>query len=124
MRPSLVRERSYGSVRLFSFDRAAARERVREASRAAKAARDDIEAIILFGSVARGDAVPGSDADVALVIAASSPLAALPPRDRVDAVGSAFEGLGVGVDLVVLTRAELEGGPLWASLQREGEQVA
>ena len=62
----------------------------------------EIESVYLFGSLARGDAVPGSDADLLIVVSHSTK----PFRDR----SAHYEttGVGVGVDVVVYTREELD----------------
>lgn len=65
----------------------------------------EIERAVLFGSLQRGDAVPGSDADVLLVLCASD----LPFTDRAAAYRP--EGVGIPVDLFVYTRAELDDMP-------------
>ena len=62
----------------------------------------EIERAVLFGSLSRGDAVPGSDADVLLVLRES----ALSFRER-----SAYyipKNIGIGVDIFAYTRSELE----------------
>jgi HEPN domain-containing protein len=59
-------------------------------------------AVYLFGSFARGTAVPGSDVDL-LVVVDRDPR---PPRDRIpDHLPGAFP---VGVDVIVWTREEME----------------
>lgn len=68
----------------------------------------EIEQVWLFGSLARGDAVPGSDADLLVVLTDSQ----LPFLDR--SVRYQPDFCGVGVDVLAYTRAEL------ASLQAEG----
>ena len=63
--------------------------------------RPEVEEIWLFGSLARGDAVPGSDADLLLVLSSSD----LPFLERY-----AFyipNDCGVGVDVLAYTRHEL-----------------
>ena len=62
----------------------------------------EIESIYLFGSLARGDSVPGSDADLLIVVSHS----AEPFRDR----SARFQttGVGVVVDVVVYKREELD----------------
>lgn len=122
MTRSIVRTASYGSVTVYSFDLELARERLRAAARELRAVRPDVERVLLFGSVARGDAVPGSDADVAVLLRDDSPLALARPMDRALEI-TQFEGLGLGVDLVVLTRAEAEGSALWETVQREGIEL-
>ena len=62
----------------------------------------EIERAVLFGSLSRGDAVPGSDADVLLVLRES----ALSFRER-----SAYyipKNVGIGVDIFAYTRPELD----------------
>ena len=62
----------------------------------------EIDEIWLFGSLARGQAVPGSDADVLLVLQDCD----LPFLER--AVRYQPEFCGVGVDLFTYTQKELE----------------
>jgi predicted nucleotidyltransferase len=62
----------------------------------------EIEKVILFGSLARGDAVPGSDADLLLILRECD----LPFEER----GTRYQisGVGIGVDLFAYTMAELD----------------
>ncbi len=69
---------------------------------ALKVRRPEIERAVLFGSLQRGDAVPGSDADVLLVLHVTD----LPYSER--AAVYRPEGVGIPVDLVVYTRTELD----------------
>ena len=61
----------------------------------------EIESIALFGSLARGDAVPGSDADLLIVVSHSTESF----LDR--AVRYRPADVGVGVDVVAYTHEEL-----------------
>lgn len=61
----------------------------------------EIEEVILFGALARGDAVPGSDADLLMVLSDSS----LPFLARMPAYIPA--SCGIGVDVFPYTRLEL-----------------
>lgn len=61
----------------------------------------EIERAVLFGSLRRGDAVPGSDADVLLVLRES----ALPFRER--SVYYAPQHIGIGIHIFAYTRSEL-----------------
>ena len=63
----------------------------------------EIERAVLFGSLQRGDAVPGSDADVLLMLGATDP----PFPER--AAACRPEGVSIPVDLFVYTRNELDG---------------
>ena len=69
--------------------------------KALKVRHPEIERAVLFGSLQRGDAVPGSDADVLLVLRATD----LPFSER--AAVYRPEGVDIPVDLFVYTRAEL-----------------
>ena len=60
-------EESWNSVRVIWLDREAAREAVRKSARRLVAERPEVRKVVLFGSLARGDAVPGSDADVLII---------------------------------------------------------
>lgn len=62
----------------------------------------EIERAVLFGSLQRGDAVPGSDADVLLVLRVTD----VPFSGR--AAVYRPEGVGIPVDLFVYTRTELD----------------
>ena len=62
----------------------------------------EIESIYLFGLLAWGDAGPGSDADLLVVVRH----AAEPFRDRPARYHTT--GIGVGVDVVAYTREELD----------------
>ncbi|MCY3712832.1 MAG: nucleotidyltransferase domain-containing protein [Gemmatimonadetes bacterium] len=77
-------------------------ERLHRVARTLGNRHPEIESIYLFGSLARGDAVPGSDADLLIVVSHSAD----PFRDR----SARFQttGVGVGVDVVVYTREELD----------------
>ena len=61
----------------------------------------EIEEIHLFGSLARDEAVPGSDVDILVVLADSD----LPFRDRIEKyMPSSFP---VGIDILPYTRSEM-----------------
>ncbi len=95
-------KRSFGSVKIFSLDRAAIREALRHHVDARYRPDPNAVAVYLFGSFARGTAVPGSDVDL-LVVVERDPRA---PRDRIpDHLPGAFP---VGVDVIVWTREERE----------------
>lgn len=111
--PSSVRKLSYGSVQIFWLDRAAARAAVAEAVRRLAAARPEIERVVLFGSLSRGDAAPGSDADLLVVLSHSDQ----PFLARVRYYQP--EECGIGVDVFPYTREELAvkmaASPRWAA---------
>ncbi len=79
----------------------------------------EIEEIWLFGSLACGDAVPRSDADL-LIVLSDSDLAFWARSVRYQP-----EFCGIGVDVLAYTCAELlhlrdECGGLWHEVEREG----
>ena len=55
-------------VLIFRLDRAGVLARLRRAAERAIAERLELLNVILFGSLARGDAGPGSDADLMLIV--------------------------------------------------------
>ena len=117
--PSLVRDRSSTSVRVFWLDRPGILRRLRAAAETLHQSHPEIERIILFGSLARGDAVPGSDADLLLVLRNSDRAF----RERAGEYRIA--DIGVGVDIFAYTHRELaemlDGGNAFvAQAMREG----
>ena len=62
----------------------------------------EIDRVILFGSLARGDAGPGSDADLLVVVSHTD----LPFLER--SVRYAPAGVGIGVDVFAYTHSELQ----------------
>lgn len=87
---------------MFWLDRAETLKRLRSSIKALRERYPEIEKVVLFGSLARGDAVPGSDADLLVVLRESC----LPFWDR--SVIYHPEGAGLGVDVVAYTHQELE----------------
>jgi hypothetical protein len=65
------------------------------------ASHPEVEEVWLFGSLARGDAVPGSDADLLVVLSETT----LRFLDRFVAYQPG--DCGIGVDVLAYTRAEL-----------------
>jgi predicted nucleotidyltransferase len=56
----------------------------------------------LFGSLARGDAHPGSDADLFVVVRDGAP----PFLERIPDLARRFAGVGTGCDLIAYTESE------------------
>jgi predicted nucleotidyltransferase len=75
------------NVRVFRLDREGVLDRLRERAQAVLARRPDVVEIRLFGSLARGEARPGSDADLFVVL-----------RE--------FSGVGIGCDVIAYTESE------------------
>ena len=93
---------SSSSVKVFWLNREETIHRLQEAVEALQARYPEIERAVLFGSLQRGDAVPGSDADVLLVLRVTD----VPFSGR--AAVYRPEGVGIPVDLFVYTRTELD----------------
>ncbi len=96
------------------------RSRLQAAARRLGEARPEIEAVWLFGSIARGEATPGSDADILVVLDSSD----LPFAER--SLRYQLEECGLGVDVLAYTHTEIqrmraEGSPFLRQI--EGERV-
>jgi predicted nucleotidyltransferase len=97
-----MESRSFGSVRIFSLNRAKILDCLRLSAARLAEQHPEIAEIWLFGSLARGDAVPGSDADVLLILDSSDqPFHERAPRYALDLCG-------IGVDLLAYTREEFD----------------
>ncbi len=99
-----MRHRSSGSVQIISLDVDRIMKGLQSAARRLRQSDENVLEVSLFGSLARGRAVPGSDADV-LIVLKSSPK---PPLERVTDFMDYFGGLGIGVDIFPYTREELK----------------
>jgi len=113
------------NVRVFRLDRAGTVERLRARAEEIARARPDVVAVWLFGSLARGTAAPGSDADLYVIVrdAEESIL------ERGLAFSRAFSGLGIGCDVIVHTESEhrertLRGDAFTGTVLREGVCLA
>jgi predicted nucleotidyltransferase len=75
---------------------------LRERARELVEQRADVVEVRLFGSLARGDAKPGSDADLFIVVRDKAPsfLERIPPLAR------HFTGIGIGCDVIAYTESE------------------
>ncbi len=93
---------SSGSVKVTYLDAVAVRRRVGEAVAELAGRRPEVERVVLFGSLARGDAVPGSDADLLMLLTRSD-------RPFVDRIPLYIpDGCPVAVDVFPYTRSEWE----------------
>ena len=95
-----MESRSYGSVKIFWLDKPKILGCLREKAERLGAIKPEIEEIWLFGSLARGDAVPGSDADVLLILSAHGK----PFHERAPEYALGYCEIGVG--LLPYTREE------------------
>lgn len=110
---------SSSTVKITYFDEAAVWQALRDFVSSLVECHPEVQKIVLFGSLARGDCVPGSDVDLLLVIATSD---APFPRRIADYTPASFP---VGVDLFPYTGEELtkmmtEGNSFLQRALREG----
>lgn len=96
-------EKSLGSVRIISIDREALFHRLDEIAASMRKDFADIVQIVVFGSLARGDATGRSDLDVLVVLSGSEQ----DPLRRILAFRKYFD-LRIPVDILVYTKKELE----------------
>lgn len=100
--PSVVECHRGRSVRVFRLDRDAVVSRLRALAERLLAAESSVVEVRLFGSLARGDAHPGSDADLFVVVRDG----AGPFLERIPGIARYFTGAGVGCDVIVYTESE------------------
>ncbi|MDR7420331.1 MAG: nucleotidyltransferase domain-containing protein [Armatimonadota bacterium] len=118
--PSAVEKRSYGSVEVFWLNSAEVVRRLREAAGRLLAEHPDVVSVHLFGSLAEGRGVPGSDADILIVLARSDerwidrPLRFMPY----------FEAVGLPVDVLCYTLDEARTTPLAGRARLRGLTLA
>ncbi len=90
-------------------------------AKALRKVRPGVEEVWLFGSLASGRAVPGSDIDLFLLLRAHAQ-----PRwfDRIPDYLAAFADLDVDVDLFPLTRSEAATSPVAKGATGDGVRLA
>ena len=121
--PSAVHVKSSGSVKIISLDIEPVRARLADAARTLKSHDDNVVSVWLFGSLARGDYLPGSDADVLIVLKSSDQ----PFRTRIDQFADRFATIGIPVDVLPVTVSELNAranDPFWNKLLAERQRLA
>ena len=90
------------SVTVTYVDAGAVRRDLRQAVDGLARAHPEIERVMLFGSFATGQAVPGSDLDLLIILSRAD----RPFLERIPLYVP--EGCGVGVDVFPYTRAEID----------------
>jgi predicted nucleotidyltransferase len=90
------------NVRVFRLDREGTITRLRERARSLLEQRADVVEVRLFGSLARGEGHPGSDADLFVIVRDG----AGPFLDRLTPLARVFGGVGVGCDVIAFTESE------------------
>lgn len=99
---SPIQEISSPSVRVFWLDLNQVRSCLQKAVKRLAENHPEVEEVWLYGSLARGDAVPGSDADL-MVLLSESQLRFL-ERPLI----YQLDFCGIGTDVLVYTRAEMQ----------------
>jgi uncharacterized protein len=99
--PSVIQQQSLPSVTVFWLKQEEIRAALKAAAMRLVEQHPEIEEIWLFGSLARGDAAPGSDADLLVMLSDST----YPFLERSVRYQPNF--CGVGVDVLTYTHAEL-----------------
>jgi len=95
-------------VKVAWLDRLEALRRVHEAGRNLVMEHPEVIGVYLFGSLAEGRAVPGSDADILILLGRSERRWI----DRPLEFSPYFENVGIGVDLFCYTIEEADRIPL------------
>ncbi|MGH7818804.1 MAG: nucleotidyltransferase domain-containing protein [Candidatus Binatia bacterium] len=90
------------NVRVFRLDRDSVIARIRERARSLVERNVDVREVRLFGSLARGEAAPGSDADLFVVLRDGAP----PFLERIPALAKHFRGVGIGCEIIAYTESE------------------
>ena len=114
-----MQKRSYGSVKVYWLDKEGLISALQEKARDALARFPELRKVVLFGSLARGDATPRSDADLIFVVQEAGPF-----LERTARYLPFFEDFGFPVDLLVYTEPEIERIPLARRALKEGRVLA
>ena len=96
--------RSSGSVRIISLDVDTIIKKLRTAAEELKKRDNNVLEVFLFGSLAKGEAVPGSDADIVIVLKKSEKRII----DRITDFVDSFSDMNIGVDIFPYTIEEIE----------------
>ncbi|RMF24720.1 MAG: hypothetical protein D6760_02715 [Deltaproteobacteria bacterium] len=91
------------NVRVFRLDRSGIIERLRKRARTLVTSDPTVIEVRLFGSLARGEGSPGSDADLFVLLDDSACAAFL---ERIPPLLRHFAGVGIGCDMIAYTRSE------------------
>lgn len=107
-------------MRVYWLDTEEALKRLRRGAEAALRRRPEVLGIYLFGSLAEGRAVPGSDADVLVLLERSG----RPPAERPLDLRADFKDAGLPVDFFCYTPAELLTTPFAREAQARALTLA
>ena len=95
--------KSLGSVKIISLNKEAIIKKLKEKAKKLKE-RDDVLEVYLFGSLVKGKAIPGSDADILILLRRSDKKF----LDRIPEFLEFFRGVGIGVEVFPYTLEEFE----------------
>lgn len=115
-----MRKESYGSVTVFWLETDEAVRRLTRSAQELVDQRPEVDAVYLFGSLADGRAVPGSDADVLVLLEQSEERW----LDRPLTYGPHLEVPGLPVELFCYTREEAGQNPLARRAMERGYLLA
>lgn len=118
--PSVMESRSYGSVKIFWLNREEALRRLQEAAGRLLGAHPDVLGVYLFGSLAEGRAIPGSDADLLILLVDSNRRW----LDRPLEFHTYFDGVGLPVDIFCYTAEEATVNPIARRALEHGVRLA
>jgi predicted nucleotidyltransferase len=90
------------NVRVFRLDSARVINALGQRARAVLERRPEVVEVRLFGSLARREARPGSDADLFVVLRDG----AAPFLERLADIAREFGGVGIGCDVIAFTESE------------------
>lgn len=96
--------KSSGSVKIISLDVEGIIKNLKNSARKLLQERKDVIEVFIFGSLAKGNAVPGSDADILIVLKSSDKRII----DRIPEFMDFFTDAGIDVDIFPYTQEEME----------------
>jgi len=109
---SVVRERSFNSVRIFWIDRDLVMERLQRRIDLLSE-NPHVQKIVLFGSFAEGREVPGSDLDILIVLDEDE----REITERIPGFLEVLGDIGISVDIFAYTEDELQNPVAMAALR-------
>jgi predicted nucleotidyltransferase len=120
-----MQNESSGSVTVFYLDGPATIRALKTLAREIRQTNPDVLEISLFGSLARGDHSPGSDADLFILVQEDGKT----PFDRIPRFLRLFLDGPIGADVLAYTPAEVEemrheGNSLLTQIEREKVRLA
>lgn len=103
---SIIRKKSYDSVKVFFLNRKLLVEQIEQAAAELVTERPEVRKIILFGSVAEGRALPSSDIDLLLITDRNTERFI----DRPSPYIPYFQHIPMSVDCFVYSVEEIQSG--------------